>query len=378
MTSAPSAVRGASETERPVPVARRRRRRALVLVALASALCLVALVSVGVGPVAVHPIDTLRVIVAALTGQSIEHVEQALVITELRLPRVAMAILVGAGLAVGGVAMQAYFRNPLADPGVTGVASGAAVGAVTVIVLVGASGVAASGAAASGVGVLAAWARPGAAFAGAVLVLIVIQGISWVTRDRSPATLLLLGIAMNALCGAMIGAIVANAEDSQTVRGALFWLQGDLTAVTGGDVGLATAPILLGITVVALLTRELNALLLGDDIAVSMGIDVSRLRAILLVVTAVMVGSAVAVTGVIGFVGLVAPHVARLLLGSDHRTLLPGSALVGGLFLVAADTVARLGPGGAAWQTGVVTALIGAPVFVVLVMRTRGGRRVAS
>lgn len=324
--------------------------------------------SVGAGPVPVHPVDTVRVLLDPLTGQPADRIEHALVITELRVPRVAMAILVGAGLAVGGVAMQAYFRNPLADPGVTGVASGAAVGAVTVIVLGGASGV----------GALAGWARPGAAFVGAVAVLIVIQGISLFTRDRRPATLLLLGIAMNALCGAAIGAIVANAEDSQTVRGALFWLQGDLTAVTADDVGLAAAPILLGIAVVALCTRELNTLLLGEDIADSMGVDVARLRATLLVVTAVVVGSAVAVTGVIGFVGLVAPHVARLLLGSDHRTLLPGAALLGALFLVAADTVARLGPGGVVWQTGVVTALIGAPVFVLLVMRTRGGRRVAS
>lgn len=367
MSSSPS-VQSGSPCELPVRETRRRhRRRALVLVVLASALCLGALVSAGVGPVAVHPVNTVRVILLTLAGQPVDHLEHALVVTELRVPRVAMAMLVGAGLAVGGVAMQAYFRNPLADPGVTGVASGAAVGAVTVIVLGGATGV----------GALAAWARPGAAFAGAVLVLVVIQGISLVTRDRSPATLLLLGIAMNALCGAAIGAIVANAEDSQTVRGALFWLQGDLTAVTGGDVGLVAAPILLGIAGVGLLTRELNALLLGDDIAASMGVDLPRLRATLLVVTAVIVGSAVAVTGVIGFVGLVAPHVARLLLGSDHRTLLPGAALIGGLFLVAADTVARLGPGGAAWQTGVVTALIGAPVFVLLVMRTRGGRRVA-
>ncbi len=356
-----------SEASRPAPGAgvrsSRRRRRASILFALAVAAAAVFVVSLGLGPVPIAPGDIIRVLVRALGGDA-GTVENGLVITQLRLPRALLALLAGAGLAVAGVAMQAYFRNPLAEPGVTGVASGAAVGAVTVIVL--------------GASAIGAWVLPVAAFVGAVTVLVVIQLIVLASRDRSPVTVLLLGIAMNAFCGAVTGAIVANAEDSQTVRGALFWLQGDLTSASWRDFALVAVPAVLGIACLGGLARELNALLLGDETAESMGVSVTRVRAALLVLSAVIVGSVVAVTGVIGFVGLVAPHAVRLMLGSDHRFLLPGAAMLGGMFLVMADTVARLAPGGGAWQTGIVTALVGAPVFVVLVLRTRDVARRAA
>jgi len=356
-----------SEASRPAPEvgtrAARRRRRTGVLFGLAGATAAVFVVSLGLGPVPIAPGDIITVLLHAHGGDA-GGVENGLVITQLRLPRALLALLAGAGLAVAGAAMQAYFRNPLAEPGVTGVASGAAVGAVTVIVL--------------GAGAVAAWVLPVAAFIGAAAVLVVIQLIALVARDRSPVTVLLLGIAMNAFCGAVTGAIVANADDSQTVRGALFWLQGDLTSASWNDLALVAVPAVLGIACLSGMTRELNALLLGDETAESMGVSVARVRAALLVLSAVIVGGVVAVTGVIGFVGLVAPHAVRLMLGSDHRSLLPGAAMLGGMFLVAADTVARLAPGGGSWQTGIVTALVGAPVFVVLVLRTRGIARRAA
>jgi len=256
--------------------------------------------------------------------------------------------------------MQAYFRNPLADPGVTGVASGAAVGAVTVLVL--------------GFSALGPWTLPVAAFAGALGVLVLIQAVSLLSHDRGITTVLLLGVAVNAFCGALTGAIIANADDSQSVRGAMFWLQGDLTAASWRDIGLASLPVVAGITVLLFMSRELNALLLGDETAGSIGVDVGRVRLVILVVASAVVGSVVAVTGVIGFVGLVAPHIVRMLLGGDHRLLLPGSALLGALFLLAADTVARLAPAGTSWQTGIVTALVGSPLFFWLVLRGRRGR----
>lgn len=341
----------------------RRRRRTGILFALAGLTAVVFVVSLCLGPVPIPPGDVGAVLARALGGDSGE-VENGLVITQLRLPRALLALLAGAGLAVAGAAMQAFFRNPLAEPGVTGVASGAAVGAVAVIVL--------------GAGAIGAWTLPAAAFLGAVTVLVVIQLVVLAARDRSPVTVLLLGIALNAFCGAVTGAIVANADDSQTVRGALFWLQGDLTSASWEDLALVAAPAVIGIVCVCGMVRELNALLLGDETAESMGVSVARIRLALLVLTSVIVGSVVAVTGVIGFVGLVAPHTVRLLLGSDHRFLLPGAAMLGGLFLVAADTVARLAPGGGSWQTGIVTALVGAPVFVVLVLRTRDIARRAA
>ena len=342
------------------PTAKQQRspHRHLMLPMLGGATLLAFVVALGVGPVVIGPGDTIVALWRAAFGGA--DVANALVITEVRLPRAILAVLGGAGLAIAGAAMQAYFRNPLADPGVTGVASGAAVGAVTVLVL--------------GFSALGPWTIPVAAFAGALGVLVLIQAVSLLSHDRGITTVLLLGVAVNAFCGALTGAIIANADDSQSVRGAMFWLQGDLTAASWRDIGLASLPVVAGITVLLFMSRELNALLLGDETAGSIGVDVGRVRLVILVVASAVVGSVVAVTGVIGFVGLVAPHIVRMLLGGDHRLLLPGSALLGALFLLAADTVARLAPAGTSWQTGIVTALVGSPLFFWLVLRGRRGR----
>ena len=161
------------------------------------------------------------------------------------------------------------------------------------------------------------------------------------------------------------------------MRGAVFWLQGDLNAASWDSVRLTAAPVLVCVIIVLLLARELDALLIGDDEAHSIGVNVGAVRAGLLVITAVLVGAIVAVTGVIGFVGLVVPHVARLVIGGDHGMLLPASALLGAAFLTAADTIARIAVEPVAWQTGVVTAFIGSPVFLALVLRTRRNARTA-
>lgn len=342
-----------------VKEARRSRRSTVLVVVLVAATLVAFVLALGVGPVAVAPIDVVRALLDAASGHRVEGAG-SLVVTEVRLPRAILALLAGAGLAVAGAAMQTYFRNPLADPGVVGVASGAAVGAVIVLVL--------------GITVFGPWTLPLAAFAGAMIVLVVVQIVAMMSRDRGITTVLLLGIALNAFCGALTGAIVANAEDSQTVRGAMFWLQGDLTAANWRDVAFVAVPVAVGALLLCLLSRELNALLLGDETARSIGVEVSRIRVMILVLTSLLVGGIVAVTGVIGFVGLVAPHIVRMIIGSDHRTLLPASALLGALFLLIADTVARLAPAGAAWQTGIVTALVGSPLFFALIVRGRHGR----
>ena len=338
-------------------------RRPLLLAGLTTLTALAFLAALGIGPVKIPPADTLQILLASLSGGASD-LPNALVITDIRLPRALLSLLAGAGLAVAGVAMQTYFRNPLAEPGVTGVASGAAVGAVLVIVL--------------GIHTVGAWTLPLAAILGAVVVLALVQLVSLVSRDRGVTTVLLVGIALNAFCGAAIGALIANAEDSQTARGAMFWLQGDLTTSSWRDLAVSTAPVLIGILLLLAASRELNMLLLGEETARSAGLGTGRVRALVLVLASVIVGAIVAVTGVIGFVGLVAPHVVRLLIGSDHRFLLPGSMLLGASFLLAADTVARLAPAGTAWQTGVVTALVGSPVFLALVLRSRHASRSAS
>ena len=348
-------------------LARRTGSRAAILVALIMLLAVVTIGALSLGPVVIPFGDTVGAVAdrigAMLTGAESPSTGPALVVTEIRLPRVTLSLLAGAGLAVAGAVMQAFFRNPLADPGVTGVSSGAAVGAVAVL--------------AGGIGVLGPWTLPAAAFVGAIGVMALTQLIGFLARDSTPVTLLLVGIALNAFLGAVVGAIIANAPDPQIVRGAVFWLQGDLNAASWDSVRLTAAPVLLCIIIVFLLARELDALLIGDDEAHSIGVNVGAVRAGLLVLTAVLVGAIVAMTGVIGFVGLVVPHVARLVIGGDHRMLLPASALLGATFLTAADTVARVAVEPVAWQTGVVTAFIGSPVFLALVLRTRRNARTA-
>ncbi|HEY0248770.1 MAG TPA: iron ABC transporter permease [Gryllotalpicola sp.] len=334
------------------------------LIVLGLVLIVVALVAICLGPVLIPFSDTCRIVLGFFGVHSGEASSSfALVVRDIRLPRVLLAVLAGGGLGVAGAVMQAFFRNPLADPGVTGVSSGAAVGAVAVL--------------ASGVDVLGPWTLPAAAFAGALLVMGLVQGIGLVARDRTPVTLLLVGVALNAFFGAAVGALVSNASDSQTVRGAVFWLQGDLNTASWAQVKLVLVPVLVCSTAALLVTRELNALLLGDEQAQSIGVNVSLLRGGLLILTAVLVGSIVSVTGVIGFVGLVVPHVVRLVLGADHRLLIPAAALLGASFLTAADTVARVVVEPVSWQTGVVTALAGSPVFLVLVLRSRRVGRAA-
>ncbi len=331
-------------------------RNLVVLICLGLAAVLAFLASLALGPVPVPPAHTFAILIDAVSGRP-PQTPGALVVTEMRLPRALLALLAGAGLGAAGMAMQTYFRNPLADPGVTGVASGAAVGAVTVLVL--------------GVSIWGPWTLPLAACIGALVVLLLIQAVALFSRDRSVTTVLLIGIAVNAFCGAVTGAIIANADDPQKVRGAVFWLQGDLTVANAKDLALVAPPVLVGVAILFLVIRELNALLLGDETAQSMGVPVTRVRGGVLVIASVIVGSIVSVTGVIGFVGLVAPHMVRILLGSNHRWLLPGSILLGAAFLTAADLTARLAPAGTSWQTGIITALVGSPVFVALVLRAR-------
>ncbi|MFG1694610.1 FecCD family ABC transporter permease [Nonomuraea sp. NPDC049309] len=342
------------------PLPRPRARTAATLMGLAVLLVAAGTAAVSLGPVPIAPGDVAGILAAHL-GLPADGVtaQDVLVVEQLRLPRVLVAVLAGAALGVAGAVMQALFGNPLAEPGVTGVSSGAAVGAVLAIV---------SGAA----GTLA---LPAAAFAGALVMVAVIYAIGASGRDRGMATVLLAGIALNALLGAVVSVLVANAPDEQSLRGIVFWLQGDLDARTWEHVRLVAVPVLAGVAATLAFSRDLNVLLLGDDAARTGGVDVTRTRHVLLVLASLLAGAAVSVSGVIGFVGLVAPHVVRLAAGPDHRLLLPASALLGAAFLVLADTAARMSPVQVALQTGVVTAFAGAPVFLLLVLWSRRSAR---
>ena len=273
-------------------------------------------------------------------------------IWSIRLPRVVLALLVGASLALAGTVMQAVFRNPLAEPGITGVSSGAAAAAVAMIV---------TGAAAA-----APWSLPIGAFIGAVGAVAVVQLVAG-ARGGS-GTLLLIGIALNAFLGALISALVVNAPSAEDAQQAMFWLNGDLTASTWRDVALAVLPVLVGGIVLVVAIPELNLMLLPEDAAASTGVNTTVARHGLLAAAALITAAGVAVSGVISFVGLVVPHLVRLVLGPDHRTLVPVSIVVGAVFLTLADLAARNLLHPVVLQTGTVTAFVGAPILLALVI----------
>ncbi len=314
-------------------------------------LALAAFVSLTLGVVHLTPTQTIQ----ALLRPEDAGITSSAVVWSIRLPRIVVAMLVGSALATVGAVMQAILRNPLAEPGITGVSAGAAVGAVAGITL----GLAGSN----------QWGIPLAAFAGAAIVALVLQTVLRTRRDLGSATIILVGVSISALAGALINLLVANAHDDALVRSALFWLAGDLELRSWEHVLLAAGPILLGLTYLLSRVRALDALALGEQVAATSGISVNRERILLLLVASLVTGAAVAVSGVISFVGLVVPHAVRLVVGASHARLLPISALGGALFLVLADTVARTAFGPVIVQTGVVSALVGAPIFLFLLLR---------
>ncbi|WP_456284297.1 FecCD family ABC transporter permease [Microbacterium sp. JZ101] len=339
------------------PVAARRTlRTGGVALGVTASVLAVLLVAAGLGPIPTAPVDVLGALSRATQGAPASGVEA--LILSVRLPRVVVAALVGAALAVSGVVMQAVFRNPLAEPGIVGVSSGAAVGAVVAVV--------AGGAAA------AWWALPLSAFVGALAATLAVQGVAGLAGG-APTTLVLVGIAFNALLGAVVAALLANASDTSAVQRALFWLNGDLTARTWGDAGVAAAPILVCTAVLCRAGAVLDLLSLSEEQAAATGVPAVAARQALLATAALATAAAVAVTGVISFVGLVVPHLVRLVVGGPHRRLLPLSAAAGAVFLVVADSAARLLFDPVVLQTGTVTALVGAPVLLLLVVRRRRG-----
>ena len=260
-------------------------------------------------------------------------------------------------LGVAGATMQGLFRNPMADPGIIGVSTGGAVGAV-VAIATGATG-------------LFFLALPTFAFVGALVATFLVYGIAAVGGHFSMATLLLAGVAVNAFLGAIVSAIIILLPDNGALREILFWLAGGLDSRSWEHVRIS-APLILGAAaVIMLMSRDLNLLMLGDDEARSMGVRVGRARTTLLVAAALATGAAVAVSGTIAFVGLVTPHILRLVMGPDHRVLIPMSAVGGALFVILADTVARTVIQPAEFRVGVLTAFVGAPFFILLLIKNK-------
>ncbi|MBA1276979.1 iron chelate uptake ABC transporter family permease subunit [Pseudomonas sp. MTM4] len=320
--------------------------------------------SLALGPVSLSLGETLQAMLRLL-GLSFgaEGTAQAeLILGQIRLPRALLGMAAGAVLALAGVAMQGLFRNPLADPGLIGVSSGAALGAAMTIV---------GGELIGGISpLLEPYLLSLSAFVGGLGVTALVYRLGRREGRTDVATMLLAGIALTALAGAMIGLFTYLADDS-TLRTLTFW---NLGSLNGASYARLWPLLLVTVTVTCWLPRRaraLNALLLGESEARHLGFDVERLKRELVFCTALGVGAAVAAAGMIGFVGLVVPHLVRLLVGPDHRLLLPASALAGGSLLLLADLLARLILVPAELPIGIVTALLGAPFFLYLLLRGR-------
>lgn len=330
-----------------------------------SGLCLLAVwLSLALGPVSLPLIDTLRAGLRLLglpvAGDGLEQAE--LILGQIRLPRTLLGLAVGAVLALSGVAMQGLFRNPLADPGLVGVASGAALGAA--IAIVGGSWL---GGIPEG---FAPYLLSVCAFVGGLGVTALVYRLGRRDGQTNVATMLLAGIALTALAGSAVGLFTYLADDA-TLRTLTFW---NLGSLNGASYQRLWPLILVTVAVAVWLPRRaqaLNALLLGESEARHLGVEVESLKRELVFCTALGVGAAVAAAGLIGFIGLVVPHLVRLVAGPDHRVLLPASLLAGGALLLFADLVARLALAPAELPIGIVTAFIGAPFFLLLLIKGR-------
>ena len=343
-------------------------RGRFVLVALALLLVFVVVVSADKGAVEINP----RQIVAILGTRVGVHLPvaftalQASTLIDIRLPRIVLGLLVGAALGVSGAAMQGLFRNPLADPALIGISSGGALAATAVVIIGDAAAVTLPA-------LFQLFAFPLAAFAGALLTTFVIYRLATIGGQTVVATLLLAGIAINALAQAFSGFLTFYATDTQ-IRSLTFWKLGSLGGGNWTTVAIAAAFILVPLLLFPRLARPLNALLLGESEAGHLGFDIERVKKLTVVLVALTVGASVAFTGLISFVGLVVPHLLRLVVGPDHRILLPGSALLGASLLLIADLIARTLVAPAEMPIGILTAITGAPFFLWLLLRDRRWR----
>jgi iron complex transport system permease protein len=346
-------------------VRRRQQRAAVWLAALAGALAVVLLLSIGIGAVGIAPGHALAILLQQIglpPAAPFSEQEQVVLLT-IRLPRAVLAVLVGAGLAACGATLQGLFHNPLADPALLGVSSGAALAAAAAIVF--------GGAVATHIpAALLPHFLPLAAFGGGLLATCLVYTIASRGGATDVATMLLAGVAMNAVTMAGIGLLIFLSSDRE-LRDLNYWMLGSLGGVTWAKL-MPVLPLIAGALAVLLcFARPLNALLLGEAEAQHLGFRVERVKRGIIGLTTLATGAAVALTGVIGFVGLVVPHLVRLVIGPDNRALLPASMMLGAILLLVADLIARIVALPAEIPIGIVTSFIGTPVFLWLLLTQR-------
>ena len=343
----------------------------ILLLGLLGVLCIV---SLGTGAVTISPSQVLTILSSTIglvsATESISAIDsiQIAVLLEIRAPRVALCVVVGAGLAVSGATMQGVFRNPLADPGLIGVSSGAALAAVSVIVL-GSIKLPVIGQGLEQF--LGSSTLPIAAFVGGLITTFVVYQLGTREGHTDVSTVLLAGIAVNAIAAAGIGLLMYMADDEQ-LRTLTYWTMGSFGGANWDQFWAVGPWVLLGTLILPLYAPALNALLLGDAEAGHLGFQLETVKRIMFLLVAMIVGASVAASGVIGFVGLVVPHLIRQIQGSDYRRLIPSSALLGASLLLAADLLARTMVSPAEMPIGIITAVLGGPFFIFLLIRRKG------
>ncbi|MFH1617285.1 MAG: iron ABC transporter permease [Candidatus Margulisiibacteriota bacterium] len=309
-----------------------------ILIILCSVLLLLAVISVFLGPVMMSPGDLM----------------ESPIFLQIRLPRVLLSVLVGVLLAISGVMLQAILRNPLADPYILGVSAGAGVGASIAL----------------GTGMTLTLfglsSTPILAFMGALLAVFVVYNLSKVAGRTSTETLILAGVAVSSFAAAILALIIITTGKLQSIY---FWLLGSLSSASWSDVITVTPYMIFGLVIAYFYSKELNALLLGEDMAQTLGVDVEKLRILIITTATLVTAAAVSVSGLVGFVGLIIPHFVRMILGANHRYLVPFSALAGAILLVVADTIARTALSPIEIPIGIIMSLVGAPFFLFILRR---------
>lgn len=324
---------------------------------------LAALISVNVGSVAIPPGTALGILKGRMLGIPSEDPALEAILLSVRLPRILLGSLVGAALAAAGAAFQSLLRNPLADPYVLGVSTGASMGTILYSVLT-----ATAGGAAMSAGLL--YARPAAAFLGAVLTVAVVYyiagGSAWV--GEASQSLLLAGIVLASFISS-INVFLLTSTSQADLRGIFYWLIGDLSRPVDASLYVVTVVVLAGFFLLYLLSHSLNLIAMGEDSALMLGVEVPRVKAGVYLLASLMTGAVVSVSGPIAYIGLICPHMVRLMFGSDNRILFPAVFLFGASFTLLADSLARTLLSPAELPVGVITALCGAPLFIYLLRR---------
>ncbi|MCX5380714.1 iron ABC transporter permease [Streptomyces sp. NBC_00091] len=343
----------------------RRRRTAAALVLLTAALAASAVAGLALGPVRIAPGQVLDIVLGGTGARG----AYASIVWDVRMPRVLLGAVVGAGLAVTGTVLQALVRNRLADPFLLGASSGASAGAVLVVVF-GAGAGAGAGVGAGAAGLLGGAGIPAAAFAGSMAALLAVYAMARRGGTITTGRLILAGVAVQYILSALTSLVLVLSAHPDQIRSALFWTLGGLGGARWDELALPAVALLVGTGLLVALARPLDLLLAGEEGAHTLGLDTGRFRAAVFVLTSLVIGVLVAYSGAIGFVGLMVPHAARMVVGAGHRALLPVSALAGAVFLTLADLVARTAAAPEEIPVGVVTALVGGPFFLWMLRRS--------